>query len=216
MGILEKLAQQKMAQARAAETPVKVEEREPEPPIVATVTEAASSIPSPTSAPASAPPKPLSSLERMRAKLAETKTAAPVPVPRPPSAQVRSSAPAQPTAQVSVQAAPQETPQDLSDPLLKEIKNNIAYLSSHIEEKSIVQQVIRTIMEQMRKNPHFRPFLTAADKETIVRGFRRAYNVAARKKVEAKDKKEKKSGNVKEIEQMMKNLGVEDIDFDLG
>lgn len=105
------------------------------------------------------------------------------------------------------------TPPDpgITDEVLLEVKKNIKFVSEHIGDKELVQQVTRKILEQIRKNPHFRSALMPTEINMIVAAIRRSFSVAAMKKIEGKEKKKKRSDAVDAIDQAMKDY--EDMEF---
>ncbi len=92
---------------------------------------------------------------------------------------------------------------------LGELKKNLEYLAENIEQKELVGQVVRTIMVQLKEKPELHPFVLDQDIDLLVRGFRRAYAVAARAKNEKRTKSEARSALQGEFASAMKDAGID-------
>lgn len=101
------------------------------------------------------------------------------------------------------------SPQDLPQSSIEELRKNLDFLAENIDQKSgLVGQVVRTIGQQLYENPQFSSCMKDPDFDLLVRGLRRSFNIAARRRVEAGEKKEERREEVLELENMMKDLGV--------
>lgn len=98
---------------------------------------------------------------------------------------------------------------------LEELRHNLAYLANNIEQKELVAQVVRTIAMQLANSPELTPYMTNADVNLMVRGLRRAYTIAARKKAEVKEAKAAKNKGNAELEQMFRDAGLGDLNLGL-
>ena len=152
-----------------------------------------------------------SALDRMRAARPSVGTQAVAPVAVAQSAQP----PIPPKPPVEVAAVAPEpvpnggaaSPETLA--AFAELKQNLDFLANNIEQKDLVGQVVRTIGQQLAANPQFDTLLKKADFNLIVRGFRRAYNVAARKKVEGGEKRNSKDKDKEALEAMLRESGIQ-------
>lgn len=95
---------------------------------------------------------------------------------------------------------------------LEKMRANLKYLAENIEQKDLVGQVIRTIAVQLKSNPAIGDGMVDSDFDLIVRGLRKAYMVAARKKTETRGKAIAKTKEVDEISAMFKDAGI-NLDF---
>lgn len=82
---------------------------------------------------------------------------------------------------------------------LEELRKHLAYLANSIDQKELVAQIVRTIGAQLLASPELTPQMTHAEVDLIVRGLRRGYSIAARKKSEAKEAKQVKNKDFGEL-----------------
>lgn len=90
---------------------------------------------------------------------------------------------------------------------VESLRRNLDYLANNIEQKELVGQVVRTIATQLKNAPELVPFMRDQDVDLVVKGLRRAFNVAARKKTETKEKKTKATGMEVDLMQSFKDAG---------
>jgi len=96
--------------------------------------------------------------------------------------------------------APRDVPKaelivgDLAATTVDDLRTALTYLAEHIEHKELVGQVVRRIAQMLIVNPQFSTQMPMERKDfnLLVRGLRRSYNVAARKKTEKGEEKAKK------------------------
>jgi hypothetical protein len=98
---------------------------------------------------------------------------------------------------------------------LEELRHNLTYLANNIEQKELVGQIVRTIAQQLANSPELTPYMTNADVNLMVRGLRRGYQIAARKKAEQKEARASKTKDTSELAQAFKDAGLGDLGLKL-
>lgn len=88
------------------------------------------------------------------------------------------------------------------------LRRNLEYLANNIEQVELVGQIVRTIAVQLRQNPALSSYMKDEDVNLVVRGLRRSYNIAMRRRVEKVEKKSNKSALDNELADAFKNLGI--------
>lgn len=91
---------------------------------------------------------------------------------------------------------------------MEQLRRNLDYLAANIEQKELVGGVVRTIAMQLRNMPELGKFLQDDDFNLIVRGLRRAFNVAARAKTEKRAVRAEANQDVDDLSRMMKDMGI--------
>ena len=94
---------------------------------------------------------------------------------------------------------------------LEELRNHLTFLANNIEQPEVVAQVVRTIGLQLQNAPELVPQMSHAEVDLVVRGFRRAYTVAARKKSETKEAKQAKSKDTSELAALFADAGLKNL-----
>jgi hypothetical protein len=97
---------------------------------------------------------------------------------------------------------------DIKSDDIATLRRNLDYLAEHIEHKELVGQVVRNIAAQLQENPQFSSQMADADFNLIVRGLRKSFNTAARKKSEGVAKKKASDNETSEILEMLKGAGI--------
>lgn len=98
---------------------------------------------------------------------------------------------------------------------LEELRNNLNYLANSIEQKELVAQIVRTIAVQLQNAPELCPQMSHADVNLMVRGLRRGYSIAARKKQEIKETKATKTKDTSELAQAFRDAGLDGFNLNL-
>lgn len=88
------------------------------------------------------------------------------------------------------------------------LKTHLTFLENNIEQKEIVAQVVRTIAIQLQNSPELVKGMSNAEVDTVVRGLRSAYNIAARKKSENKEAKQKKGADTSDLHKAFADAGL--------
>jgi len=91
---------------------------------------------------------------------------------------------------------------------MEKLRGNLDYLAANIEQKELVGQVVRTIAIQLKESPELEAHMNDGDFNLIIRGLRRAFNVAARNKSEKKEFKRKADKEVDELSGLLGDLGI--------
>lgn len=99
---------------------------------------------------------------------------------------------------------------------LSALKGHLIFLAENIEQKELVAQVVRTIAVQLQQTPELVPLMSNADVDLVVRGLRRSYSIAARKKSENKDARAKKTVDTSELHKAFAGAGLDDLSNALG
>lgn len=150
-------------------------------------------------------------VEAKRGFLARVKTAIPESSPPIPQQEVKKlPEPEQtevsvPVVQTLVAPPPKA---DLSDAGIAELRRNLDFLANNIEQPALVGQVVRNIAQQLQDNPQFSSSMVNADFDLIVRGLRKAFNTAARKKSEGQAKRKASDEETSEFLSMLKDVGI--------
>jgi hypothetical protein len=108
----------------------------------------------------------------------------------------------------SIQPAERHTNTSGGTADIETLRRNLAYLANNIDQVELVGQVVRTIAVQLKNSPELTPYMKNEDVDLVVRGLRRAYNIAARKRVENKEKKSKKDELTDELSQAFAAAGL--------
>lgn len=88
------------------------------------------------------------------------------------------------------------------------LKTHLTFLENNIGQKEIVAQVVRTIAIQLQNSPELVKGMSNAEVDTVVRGLRSAYNIAARKKSENKEAKQKKGADTSALHAAFNDAGL--------
>lgn len=92
---------------------------------------------------------------------------------------------------------------------IEALKGHLIFLANNIEQKDLVAQVVRTIAVQLQNSPELVGQMSNADVDLVVRGLRRSYAVAARKKQENKEAKIKKGTDTSELHKIFADAGLD-------
>lgn len=97
---------------------------------------------------------------------------------------------------------------DLPKSSVEDLKKNLEFLAANIEDVPLVKQAVRSIAEMLIQNPQFSTQLPMqrSDFNLIVKGLRKSYQTAARKKGERSEKKAKFEADVDEVERLLKEI----------
>lgn len=88
------------------------------------------------------------------------------------------------------------------------LRKDLNFLALNIEQVDLVRQVVQKIAITLRKNPALASYMKDADVDLIVRGLRRSYNIAVRKKEDKKEGKMKKKGVELDIDAAFSQMGI--------
>lgn len=164
----------------------------------------APSTPARIAAQAPPPQKPVGRLAALLKKSTVPAGPAKVTVPAPPKPVIGG---ASVPAKATVPEPPPPPVADLADADLASFRAQLKYLEENIEQKELIGQVVRNIMQMWRRNPQFSSSISDADEDIVARGFMRAFNVAARRKTEDQGKKTAKKATISELDELMKGAG---------
>ena len=106
------------------------------------------------------------------------------------------------------------SPAPVASPVLTEdetenLRKNLAFLAANLDEKEVIGQVLRTTVRQIQQHPELNAIMIDSDFDLIVAAARRSMKYTARRKEEKSDAKAKKAGQKAELDQWLKDQGID-------
>lgn len=97
----------------------------------------------------------------------------------------------------------------LSEDETENLRKNLAFLAANLDEKEVIGQVLRTTVRQIQQHPELNAIMIDSDFDLIVAAARRSMKYTARRKEEKSDAKAKKAGQKAELDQWLKDQGID-------
>ena len=99
---------------------------------------------------------------------------------------------------------------DLPHNTVEDLRQNLAFLAANIENKDLVKQAVRTVAGMLAANPQFSTQMPMqrSDFNLLVKGVRRSYEMAARKKAQRQETRQKSEADQDEVMRLLKDLDI--------